>query len=383
MDEMLSRYRLFLDATPALGAKGGIPRYVSELLRSLQAAVGGAVARGWAAVWRSRRARAAAFGRGAIAGPRLPQPLLRGLWTTDLAALAPRCDLFHATTPVCPPRGRAALVVTVHDLAPFDGPGWFAPGPRRAFQAWLRRAVERADALVVPSAFSRARLERHFPGSHGRVHVVPHGLDHAWPAGRPPGPLRDARGRVRPLPEGFLLVVGTVQPRKGLRRLFAAMERSERSLLVAGRPGWLCGPIHRAAAASPAAGRLLFAPALDDGQLAWLFERAAVVVQASPYEGFGFPPLEAARRGTPVCAVPGTPLDDWLGADYGRLEGGPGAWAERFEEAACGRGQGRGEEVRRRLAALTWGSCARRHLEVYETALQAASRRLLSAGISS
>ncbi len=370
--------RLVFDLTPAMGSAGGIPRYLLELLRALRALPEGLKVQPWAAGLRHRRARTAALACGRVGGPPLPQGWLRRLWAlgVPLGTCSPDA-VFHATTPSCPPPGRAGLVVTVHDLAPLDGPEWF-PAPERAeFSAWLRRAVQRADRLVVPSEFSRARLSAWFPSASPKTEVIPHGVDHAWPAPRAPGCLRDGRGGSVRIEPPFLLVVGTLQPRKGLERLVRAMEGSHLPLVLAGRRGWLFDRLFRQASASPAWQRLWFHETPEDAELVWLYRSAAALVQASPYEGFGFPPLEAASFGLPVCALPGTPLDGFVHGEYWKLPEDVDRWSDVFASLVAGGSEvsARIEAARKHVQRLRWDVCAQSMLEVYGRARQAARSR--------
>src|SRR4051795_13515043 len=114
--------RIGVDATPLLGARTGIGRYVAELVRHLPEALQGSdelvatafTVRGGTELLRHLPPGVSARNR------RLPARLLQELWArTEVPAvgtLAGRLDLFHGTNFVLPPPGRAAGVVTVHDL---------------------------------------------------------------------------------------------------------------------------------------------------------------------------------------------------------------------------------------------------------------------------
>ncbi len=100
----------------------------------------------------------------------------------------------------------------------------------------------------------------------------------------------------------FLLSVGTLEPRKNLARLFEAYGVARRSLpepwplVVVGPPGW--GP-------EPERGEgVVFTGRVGDGTLASLYARARLLAYVPFEEGFGLPPVEAMRYGTPVVASP-------------------------------------------------------------------------------
>jgi glycosyltransferase involved in cell wall biosynthesis len=101
-------------------------------------------------------------------------------------------------------------------------------------------------------------------------------------------------------------------------------------------------------------------------RLAELYRGAACLVQASRYEGFGLPVLEAMASGTPVVAVPDPALRE-VGGDAALF----------VEEDALADGIRRAIKERDRLAraglararAFTWRAAAERTLAVYREIL--------------
>lgn len=108
----------------------------------------------------------------------------------------------------------------------------------------------------------------------------------------------------RDLPGKFILVVGTVEPRKDYARLLdlaRAGEGEAPPIVLVGRPGWggIVGEMESFAAQNPR--RLIWLRDLaDDGALLWLYRRAACFLSLSLAEGFNMPLAEAAACGRPV-----------------------------------------------------------------------------------
>src|SRR5438105_4378042 len=125
--------------------------------------------------------------------------------------------------------------------------------------------------------------------------LVPLGVSRAVEA----GPLPAA---VEP---GFILAVGTVEPRKNYPRLLAAYRRlRERKggappLVIAGRPGWAYGDTLNRIRAEPG---VRYLGHVDDRTLSALYEAAGALAFPSLYEGFGLPLLEAMAHGVPCVA---------------------------------------------------------------------------------
>jgi glycosyltransferase involved in cell wall biosynthesis len=119
----------------------------------------------------------------------------------------------------------------------------------------------------------------------------------------------------------YLLSVGTIEPRKNLRRLVKAFEllkdedsAKDLSLVLVGPSGWDAG-FRDFLIASDVVSRVRmvgFVPAED---LPSLYHFAAAVVYPSLYEGFGIPVLEAMCSSAVVLASRSSSLPEVLGHD--------------------------------------------------------------------
>ncbi|MDQ1566692.1 MAG: hypothetical protein QOF96_1572, partial [Actinomycetota bacterium] len=86
-------------------------------------------------------------------------------------------DVVHSTGPAIPPPGGAALVVTVHDLAPIRFPDRY---PRRARALHKRGALiaaAEAARIICPSRSTALDVEEFYGVERERIRVVPHGVD--------------------------------------------------------------------------------------------------------------------------------------------------------------------------------------------------------------
>jgi glycosyltransferase involved in cell wall biosynthesis len=122
-----------------------------------------------------------------------------------------------------------------------------------------------------------------------------------------PAEIARVRGRYG-LPDQFLLFVGTVEPRKNLRGLVAALGHLDRPLplVVAGAEGWGDAGVQP----NDAVRFLGFVPAAD---LAGLYGGASAFCYPSEREGYGLPVLEAMAQGTPVVTSMGTATEETAG----------------------------------------------------------------------
>ena len=240
---------------------------------------------------------------------RLPGPALTRAWDLGIVRAPPNYDAVHSTSPAFPPlqrnRGaaRVASVVAVHDLAWRRLPETATRRGRTWHDAALKRALRTADAFVVPSQMTGADLaEAGAPPS--KINVIPYGADHL---SHPDAERTEDLLRRLGVGGEFLLSVGTLEPRKNLRRLLEAYGEARSQLpedwplLVVGPTGWK----NDSSPMDPAGVHSL--GSVDDGILAGLYERARLLAYVPLMEGYGFPPLEAMQRGTPVVASHGVP----------------------------------------------------------------------------
>jgi glycosyltransferase involved in cell wall biosynthesis len=207
-------------------------------------------------------------------------------------------------------------VVTIHDLGYLYHPDTHPPTTRRMLHWTTEWSVRAARHVIAISETTRRDLEVHYPVAAGRITVIPHGVD---PRFRPVDAAARAELRTRlHLPDRYVLFVGTIQPRKNLSRLAAALSLVERAgyphwLVVAGKRGWLARAVDEQIRASGMSHRvrLLGYVAADD--LPALYGGADAFCLPSLYEGFGLPVLEAMACGTPVVAADRAALPEVAG----------------------------------------------------------------------
>ena len=210
------------------------------------------------------------------------------------------------------PLGVTNQVVTIHDLSVLDHPEWFSP----RFGAWYRfllpRLARRVKHVLTDSEYSRTRIVTLLAVPEERVSVVPLGVS---PGFRPAQEVGDQRpGPLPGLPQDYLVVVGSLEPRKNLARVFDAWERVRSShpdvtLLVLGG----AARVFRGRGFAEAPKGVLLAGYVADHDLPRLYGAAVGFVYASLYEGFGLPVLEAMACGTPVVCSNTTSLPEVAG----------------------------------------------------------------------
>ena len=242
--------------------------------------------------------------------------------------------------PPCP------CVVTVHDLSFAREPALMGRKDRLVFRRVVPRAVRRAARVLTVSERTKRDLIELCDVAPEKVVVTPNGVDPAFTPG--------------PGSHDYVLSVGAIQSRKNQLAALDAASAVGLPLVVAGPekdPG-LAAELRRRGARLEGHVEL--------GRLVELYRGAACLVQASRFEGFGLPVLEAMACGTPVVAVPEPALREVAGKaavvvpEEHLAEGIRQALAERDRLAVAGL---------ERASGFTWRASAERTLAVYREIL--------------
>jgi glycosyltransferase involved in cell wall biosynthesis len=240
----------------------------------------------------------------------LPRPLLYEGWVRWGQPRLPGldgADLVHAPSVAVPPHPRVPLVVTVHDAGPELFPEAFSARGRRFHRLGLAAAARRADLVLTVSQAAADEITSRSPILETRIRVIPNAVDPPLLAPERRRQLLAARGLLdRP----FVLWVGSLEPRKGVGTVVAAMARLRRrpgpagdvALVLAGYPGWLNDRLLPAADRAALGADLRQLGPVTDEELWALYAGATVFAFPSRHEGFGLPVLEAMSQGSAVVA---------------------------------------------------------------------------------
>jgi glycosyltransferase involved in cell wall biosynthesis len=230
---------------------------------------------------------------------RLPGPVLTRCWDHGWWRVPTGYDIVHSVSLAAPPhraRDTARSVVTVHDVAWRRFPEATTARGRQWHEAALTRSRDSGASLVVTSELVSSDLVA-FGVPPERITVVHGGSDHLVP--EDPEATAALLTRLGVTGE-YLLTVSTLEPRKNVDRLVQAFHRTRAALpepwplVIVGPTGW--GP------ALPDHGDeegVVLAGAVSDAVLTGLYRRARAFAYVPLTEGYGLPPLEAMRAGTP------------------------------------------------------------------------------------
>jgi glycosyltransferase involved in cell wall biosynthesis len=176
------------------------------------------------------------------------------------------------------------------------------------------------------------------------------------------------------LPQGYILYVGTIQPRKNIDTLIEAYHRLNQvrngmpKLVIVGRKGWLYDKLFARIAELGLVDEVIFTGFVPDEELPHIYDGARLFTYLSFFEGFGLPPLEAMACGIPVVTSDTTSLPEVAGdagisvppADVDKVAA---AIAKLLDDPVYA--ELLGQRGRERAQLFSWEAAARETLEIY------------------
>ena len=318
--------RVLIDYRAALRERSGVGEYTHQLVRALLARFprdGSADSLGvtlFSSSWKDRLGERPELSGAALVDRRVPVRVLnlawhRLGWPPAETLTGQTFDVTHSMHPLLLPSARAAQVITIHDLNFLAHPERTRAEVRRDYGALARDHAHRADGIIVISKFTAREVERELGIAVDRLTVCT--------PGAPDWPPRASR----PV-DGYILFLGTLEPRKNVGGLLDAYDRlldrvspaGNRipDLVLAGKATDESRPWLERIARPPLAGRVRHIGYVDPADRRALYEGAQFLVQPSFEEGFGLPVLEAMTLGVPVVASDRGALPEVLG-DAGPL----------------------------------------------------------------
>jgi glycosyltransferase involved in cell wall biosynthesis len=207
----------------------------------------------------------------------------------------------------------AKIFFVLYDVLPLQRPDCFPPEADGIFRPWTEMVARIADGVACISR----QVCRDFADAADVLGVkrpTPLALWH-FPLGmslptaaHSEQPLRQDVAELVSAREPLVMMVGTLEPRKGHSQALSAMEQLwlqgyNATLVIVGKQGWMVEALIERIHAHPEHGkRLHWLAGASDGELDALYAKSAAVLCASEAEGYGLPLIEAASRGVAVIA---------------------------------------------------------------------------------
>jgi len=289
--------RILLDYRPALRERTGVGEYVHEIAAALdRQRPGDDTLTLFSSSWKDRLS-PDPLPHARIVDTRVPVSFLNLSWHRlefpPVEWFAGPTDIAHSPSPLLIPARRAARVVTVHDLDFVDHPERTRGEIKRDYKDLSGWHCRRADAVIAVSRFTAEEVVTRFGVPRERITICSPGAP-AWNA------------RPATVPDGPILFMGTLEPRKNVGALLGAYARllfmlpKVPKLLLAGGATAAAAPWLDAIGKPPLEGHVEHLGYIAPEQRYELYTKASMLVMPSHLEGFGLPVLEAMTVGVPV-----------------------------------------------------------------------------------
>jgi glycosyltransferase involved in cell wall biosynthesis len=294
--------RVMIDAMPLLVRSAGVKAYLYHWLHALRRAGGD---------------RILTFPPLSGMGPLNHENSIAGRWVTTgslfllhaanqsrlpiLEVLSQRADIFHSTILTRRRPLRLRSTATVHDLTCWKTPELHTPANVAADREFGENILKRADGLIAVSEHTRQDAIEVLGIDPERITTIHSGVPEAYFAAS----HSDAEGVKNRLElhKPYVLVVGTIEPRKNMDRMLDAWQslpeayRHTWELVIAGPLGWASEAV---AARLKTCQGVRWLGYVDEPDLPALTRGATLLAYPSLYEGFGFPAAQAMAAGVPV-----------------------------------------------------------------------------------
>lgn len=212
-------------------------------------------------------------------------------------------DLFHSTFFHGPKLKHTPLLLTVHDMRFFRFPETYTFLRYSFLKRAVKKSISRANHIISISDFTKSEICEAYNVDAKKITTIHEAINlHHFSL----QPLTSNNDKLlaETLSVGkFILTVGHMEPRKNYNRLIKAFEKirpdENLKLVIVGKKTHDYEETLKLIESNP---NVIYLNFVSDALLNWLYKNAQLFIFPSIYEGFGFPPLEAAAHGT-ISAV--------------------------------------------------------------------------------
>lgn len=212
-------------------------------------------------------------------------------------------------------------IITVHDLSFLRYPEFYSI-KRRLWHKIInvKQILNSFDSIVAISQNTKQDLIELCGIENRKIKVIHNGISSQFQPISDQKKLDFTRQKYK-LPDKFILTLSTIEPRKNIEGVIRGFSKclkekmisNDYELVVAGARGWKSRSIYKIWQNSINRDKIKFLGYIDPLDKACLYNLAELFIYPSFYEGFGFPPLEAAACETPVIASSVSSLPEIIG----------------------------------------------------------------------
>ncbi len=262
---------------------------------------------------------------------RLPPRILKFAWNKSYILpvewLIGKVDVFHSSDFLRPPLFKGTKsITTIHDLTWKLFPEYHTPDIIKSHEMKLKRTIALGDIIIVDSENTKTDLYKLYPKAkkNNTVEVLFLGIDERYKKVSDKNQIKKVMKKyVLDSDKKYLLYVGAIEPRKNVDRsikVFAELIQKKKfadyEYIIAGRAGWKNEHVFNTAEDYGVKNKVHFIGYVENEDLPFLYNSAQCLMYLSSYEGFGLPPLEAAKCGIPTLLYKNSSLQEIMPSHY-------------------------------------------------------------------
>lgn len=228
----------------------------------------------------------------------------------------PRSNVFFTPGHYAPKFCPSPLVISIMDLSFLFYPDMFKRQDLYKLTSWTLESIEKASHIFTISKSSKNDIINRYSVPEAKITVTYPGLD----VSKLNKKLSDNDiNKVKhkySINKKYILYVGTIQPRKNLKRLvqaFSELNNQEINLVIVGKKGWLYEDLFKQIKTLKMENKIIFTGFVPKLETQALIMGSESLVLISLYEGFGIPALEAMFLGKPVIISNNSSLPEITG----------------------------------------------------------------------
>lgn len=226
-------------------------------------------------------------------------------------------DLVHnmGQYPIIPPCNKKSII-TIYDLIPILYPELVTPIYAWQSKNFLPRLLKKSDRILAISEHTKNDIINRYQIPSEKIDVTYLGVSNHF---RPCDPEKIQHYKEKnELINPYILYVGALEPKKNIPVIIKAFalclkKNSDLILVLAGKPSWKFQEIFLLIQSMNLEKKIKFLDFVPYNELPLLYGGSEVFVFPSRYEGFGLPPLEAMKCGTPVIVSNSSSLPEIVG----------------------------------------------------------------------
>lgn len=200
-------------------------------------------------------------------------------------------------------------MITIHDVVWKEYNKTMENGIISFFTSWfVDKTIKNADYIWYNSFYTKRSVEKYYPALVNKITIVGDSCNNRFKKISITDQVRQDIYKEYNIHTGYILFVGSLEPRKNLSFLIRLMpeiyRRTSLKLLVVGARGWKNNAI-RNIINSPSFNKssVVFAGYVNNELLVKLYNTAHCYISTAINEGFGMPQLEAMACGCPVITA--------------------------------------------------------------------------------